>query len=820
MPSCLQPSVSTDLFICAPPTDVPVPESLVAVCTIKEASASAATTISSSVWTEITGTSLTFSLTEPMSSLVFFTIDFDGDGTADVVLEGGATGSADAYEARMLVDGVEMDYTVQFVPAHPLDRKSLSSVPFSYLLTASSHTVVLQARRVSGTGSIKIETETGWLLHSSCGTSHFTILEVTNELHIHEGTTVVVDASTWNFTNVTWNFYGTGGSSSSGDGDGGDGGNHTTVINFHNTYTNVYNSHVTYNFVTFNLIDVSNYYLGGDVTYETTIVNVYNTTVNYNNTVVNIDNSTWNITNSTWNITNNTWNVTNNTWNITNTNITIVEGDIYLGTEGGTSTSAAGGDITYNLTLNVTNVTMDFGNVYWTVNNSYVKFDISVYVEIDGPIKWGAPVSIKVLKKICLMTNTVEVRVSSSTTSISSSSWTDITDSDTTVTLTKAATAVVTAVFDMNGNNTVSADDEFLGGLEVDGVAETDVVTFVACTAKDRKSMIGLWLLDLTAGSHTLVLIAKRNAGAGTLQIGTGTKYVFQATPVATMVEQILSLPSGSGAGIPDCVAVADCCGTDGDTLDPPPDPDPTATCVTCNNCNGEVAPTLTLSIGQAADGTCGECASLTGDQYLYDDGNLNGGCFWQGIPILFCGQVVASWRAWRVDRNTWAVTCNTGTGEEMVRYELFTDDGDCTLPITLNRTGNPSGHCAWPNTVTLDGQCEVVTPGSTCNVALDILADVVYGPFTCPIAEWHWFSVAHPGGNFRIDLVITDNGGITAILDVQDACAGGSVLSQPLIGTGTVCYGTTTGATTLKISVQGSAAPITYSISYSNAAC
>ena len=112
-----------------------------------------------------------------------------------------------------------------------------------------------------------------------------------------------------------------------------------------------------------------------------------------------------------------------------------------------------------------------------------------------------------------LIAPTVIIQTCTSDTSISSSTPADITGVTSTFTPSVVSTAIVWVVID---SQTDTADDSYAGHLDVDGSDETAVVRIRLTGATDRKTMSQMWMVALTAASHTIKLQGSRIAGSGT----------------------------------------------------------------------------------------------------------------------------------------------------------------------------------------------------------------------------------------------------------------------------------------------------------------
>lgn len=98
-------------------------------------------------------------------------------------------------------------------------------------------------------------------------------------------------------------------------------------------------------------------------------------------------------------------------------------------------------------------------------------------------------------------------------TTINSGSDTDITGATATFTPAIASYAIVLGVFDFKTNST--ANDLFSGLLDVDGSNQSAIATWKVPTSGGQGTIPQLWLVSLSAVSHTLKLQALRVSGSG-----------------------------------------------------------------------------------------------------------------------------------------------------------------------------------------------------------------------------------------------------------------------------------------------------------------
>lgn len=97
------------------------------------------------------------------------------------------------------------------------------------------------------------------------------------------------------------------------------------------------------------------------------------------------------------------------------------------------------------------------------------------------------------------------------------SSEVDITGCTTTFTPDIASVAIVFGVFYFNSGS--AANDVFYGSLMVDSVNEAELVRYVVPTSGGGGTFAQIWVVPLTAASHTLKLRAGRTSGTGTAAV-------------------------------------------------------------------------------------------------------------------------------------------------------------------------------------------------------------------------------------------------------------------------------------------------------------
>jgi hypothetical protein len=112
-----------------------------------------------------------------------------------------------------------------------------------------------------------------------------------------------------------------------------------------------------------------------------------------------------------------------------------------------------------------------------------------------------------------------------------SSSYQDIQGTSKTLVLERASIVQITAVFDV----TVYEGDSFTGTINVDGSADVETATFVApdsiATGHIRLPVTQTWCKELSAGSHAIKLVAKRNGSDTYIFDATNTGYTYLVLP-------------------------------------------------------------------------------------------------------------------------------------------------------------------------------------------------------------------------------------------------------------------------------------------------
>lgn len=93
----------------------------------------------------------------------------------------------------------------------------------------------------------------------------------------------------------------------------------------------------------------------------------------------------------------------------------------------------------------------------------------------------------------------------------------DITGCTTTFTPAIASSAIVWGVFYFNSGS--NANDIFYGSLNVDGSNEAELVRYVVPTSGGGGTFAQVWVVGLTAASHTLKLRAGRTSGTGSCSV-------------------------------------------------------------------------------------------------------------------------------------------------------------------------------------------------------------------------------------------------------------------------------------------------------------
>lgn len=93
----------------------------------------------------------------------------------------------------------------------------------------------------------------------------------------------------------------------------------------------------------------------------------------------------------------------------------------------------------------------------------------------------------------------------------------DITGCTTTFTPAIASVAIVWGVYYFNSGS--AANDVFYGALNVDTVNESELVRYVVPTSGGGGTFAQVWVVPLTAASHTLKLVAGRTSGTGSAAV-------------------------------------------------------------------------------------------------------------------------------------------------------------------------------------------------------------------------------------------------------------------------------------------------------------
>lgn len=93
----------------------------------------------------------------------------------------------------------------------------------------------------------------------------------------------------------------------------------------------------------------------------------------------------------------------------------------------------------------------------------------------------------------------------------------DITGCTTTFTPAIASSAIVYGIFYFNSGS--AANDIFYGSLNVDGSNEAELVRYVVPTSGGGGTFAQIWVVSLSATSHTLKLRAGRTSGTGTAAV-------------------------------------------------------------------------------------------------------------------------------------------------------------------------------------------------------------------------------------------------------------------------------------------------------------
>jgi len=105
-----------------------------------------------------------------------------------------------------------------------------------------------------------------------------------------------------------------------------------------------------------------------------------------------------------------------------------------------------------------------------------------------------------------------------------SGSWVDIAGATITFTPSVASTAIITGIFDFQ----TTASATLLGELQVDGNSETGGAFFAGTASGQRATASQIWIVNLTAASHTIKLRSRYSAGGGTAnQTNTKISYIL-----------------------------------------------------------------------------------------------------------------------------------------------------------------------------------------------------------------------------------------------------------------------------------------------------
>ncbi len=380
-----------------------------------------------------------------------------------------------------------------------------------------------------------------------------------------------------------------------------------------------------------------------------------------------------------------------------------------------------GGDIVVS-NLYVTDIAY-FDSVFVTFFNSNVTFtNTVVYIDIDstiiieGDVVWSPGVPVSVVSNVCPANYTAEAMADDTF---------EIDDDETPiavvtleVTLEKDAKVFIVGSFEWS-----FAGDEtnlFHGILLVDFVQQPGVCVF---GTKDYLNINAaqVWVVELTAGVHELVLAGIRMAGVSYCTLGPNTKIGVHAETVITVEKRLLTLPNGTGKTDPTCEDnPEDCCPEEEESDGPDP-----GTIGGCEEClDGVAAEDYVVDLGDDFQ-TCGYvCRPVSSVPFDFDV--LNGLhtlaltnpeiCIWSKCIVLpYCesedssdiriGLIRVPGNRWRFEA---VYSCN-GTVTVAVYYSDEIEN--CLTPTTLYRFlpsigqvyDSQIGACNWPETISLE---------------------------------------------------------------------------------------------------------------------
>ena len=185
-----------------------------------------------------------------------------------------------------------------------------------------------------------------------------------------------------------------------------------------------------------------------------------------------------------------------------------------------------------------------------------------------------AGVTVAAVTSVCPTTFAGTVAATEAT-QLSSSTWTLLTGTDLTLTVTKGAVYTFIAVFDINGDGdadvvfdcsgTDEAIDTYEGALSINGTRLDAVATFAPAHPMSRATVTQVWTETLTAGDYALQLEGRRASGTGTAWAeAVNTTLTILAQPSLSVQRQTLGIPGGT-VGAAECEDdPADCCGGSG----------------------------------------------------------------------------------------------------------------------------------------------------------------------------------------------------------------------------------------------------------------
>lgn len=218
--------------------------------------------------------------------------------------------------------------------------------------------------------------------------------------------------------------------------------------------------------------------------------------------------------------------------------------------------------------ITISNLTVN--NFFTLVDNSYF-YDFSIHITNNYYLD-VTTIPFRVVTNVCAVNKTVS-KVATGTTTINSTSETDITGSSSTFSLTGTAVCMFTAKIEWDGNGAATTGETFAAYVNVDTTTNTTTFakTYVVHASQIIDGCITLSLGSLAAGSHTVKLVAKRLTGAGSIVVGVNTSWTLHAETLTNVEARVIYIPAAQQYGPTSCTVAPSCC----DTGDPPDPPDP-----------------------------------------------------------------------------------------------------------------------------------------------------------------------------------------------------------------------------------------------------